>query len=57
MVIDNLNLSGTAGSPRKTNAELSVYPNRVLPLAVARQGFQGHPGTCEVAQRWVDRSI
>jgi hypothetical protein len=40
MVVHNLDITGIALSPHKTNPPLIVNSNAVLPLSISTQGFQ-----------------
>ena len=40
MVVNNLDITGIALSPHKTNPPLIVNSNAVLPLSISTQGFQ-----------------
>lgn len=40
VVINDFNIRRTVVSPDKANPELVVYPDRILALAIAAQGFE-----------------
>jgi hypothetical protein len=40
MIINNFNISRAVLSPNKTKPKLIIYPNAILTLTVAFQGFQ-----------------
>lgn len=44
MIIHNLNIFSACIRPTKTEAELIVYANAVLPYAIILQGFQAVSG-------------
>jgi hypothetical protein len=53
MVIGDLYFVGVPVLPDETDATLIIYPDTVLPLPVAFQGFQTVAGNCgQVAERF-----
>jgi hypothetical protein len=51
MVVHDLDVLGTGGSPPETNAKPIVYPNAVLPFSVAFQRFEPVPrGNSQVVE-------
>jgi len=43
VIVDNLYVIGVSVSPDEADSPLVVYPNAVLPLTVAGQGFKSIP--------------